>query len=348
MIYKYEECNPIWINFENPTGEKGRGGLENSGAKGHAFEHFKKGEEKVLCDFAGGGIVRRIWLTLSDRSENVMKNVILKMYWDASQTAQVDCPLGDFFCMGLGKMRSFENCFFSTAEGRSFCCFIPMPFKKNCKIILVNNSGIDINNLFYDINISLEPVDDDAMYFHTVFRDVEKNKLEEEVEILPLAKGPGRFLGCSIAIIPNEKAYKDLWWGEGEVKIYLDGDTNYPTLAGTGTEDYIGSAWELGEFINRTQGCVCKEAMSASFYRFHLDDKIFFKDSIKVTIQAMGGGDAEKVKDVIKRNEPCIPVTFDDGDVHFIYKKADCDFKGYTNFFRQDHYRLTAYYYVKI
>ena len=315
MLYKYEESEPRWITFENPKGEKGIGGAENFGAKGHAFEHFDIGEVKTLCDFRGSGVVRRIWITLSDRSENVLRNVIIKMYWDDSKKPCVECPIGDFFCMGLGKMHSFENCFFSTAEGRSFCCFIPMPFRKSCKITLTNNSGEYINCLFYDVDISIEPVGDDDMYFCTSFRDIEENELEKEVEILPEIKGKGRFLGCNIAIIPNEEVYKDIWWGEGEVKIYLDGDTDYPTLVGTGTEDYIGSAWELGEFINRTRGCVSKEGLAASFYRFHVEDKIYFKNEIKVTLQAMGGGPAERVR--------------------------------YVNFFRQDHYRLTAYYYIK-
>ena len=164
-------------------------------------------------------------------------------------------------------------------RGRSFCCFIPMPFRKSCKITLTNNSGEYINCLFYDVDISIEPVGDD-MYFFTSFRDIEENELEKEVEILPEIKGKGRFLGCNIAIIPNEEVYKDIWWGEGEVKIYLDGDTDYPTLVGTGTEDYIGLAWELGEFINRTRGCVSKEGLAALFYRFHVGDKIYFKNDI--------------------------------------------------------------------
>lgn len=347
MIYEYEDSTPVWINFENPKGAKGCGGTENSGAKGHAFEHFHAGEEKVLCDLQGSGVVRRIWLTINDRSESILKNVTIKMVWDNAQKAQVECPLGDSFCMGLGKMRSFENCFFSTAEGRSFCCFIPMPFKTNCRIVLVNGSGMDINNLFYDINISLERITDNDMYFHAVFRETEKNDIEEDVEILSVPAGAGRFLGCSIAVIPDEDAYGDLWWGEGEVKIYLDGDTAYPSLVGTGTEDYIGSAWELGEFIGRTQGCVCKEGMAASFYRFHVEDKIYFKKDIRVKLQAMGGGDASKVKKVMERGIPCIPVSFDDGDIHHIYKQENSDLRGYTNFFRQDHYRVTAYYYRK-
>lgn len=348
MIYKYEKSEPRWINFENKNGEKGGGGKENNGAKGHAWEHFYQGEEKILCDFEGSGIVRKIWITLSNREPDILQNVFLKMYWDNTEIPQVEVPIGDFFCMGLGKMVRFENNFFSTAEGRSFSCFIPMPFKKHCKIVLFNNSGKYINNLFYDIDITLQDIFDDDMYFYAKFQNIERNEIEKDVEILPKIEGTGKYLGANIAVIPNEEWYGDLWWGEGEVKAFVDGDTKYPTLAGTGAEDYIGSAWELGEFINRYQGCVMREGNAVSMYRFHVDDPICFEKDICVTIQAMGGGMAEKVKKVLEDGYPCIPVTYDDGELHHIYKSdLDIELSGYVNFYRTDHYRIVAYYYKK-
>lgn len=223
MIYKYRKSEPRWINFENKTGEKGAGGMENNGAKGHAFAHFENGEEKELC----------------------------------------------------------------------------------C------------------------------------------NELEKDVEILPKTVGTGRFLGASVSILPDEKQYGDIWWGEGEVKVYLDGDRDYPTLAGTGTEDYIGSAWELGEFINRTQGCTCKNGLQASFYRFHIDDEINFSDDIRVTLQAMGGGGADNVRKAKESGAACAIVSCDDGELHGVYKTDITDYKGYTNFYRQDRYRTVAYFYKK-
>jgi hypothetical protein len=348
LIYKHRKSEPRWINFENPTGKKGKAGIENCGAKGHAWEHFYKDETKVLCDFCGTGIIRRIWLTLSDRSKEVLQGVILKMYWDDSPVPQVDVPLGDFFCMGLRVMKPFENHFFSTAEGRSFCCVIPMPFKKNCKITLTNNSEKYINNLFYDINLTLEDVEDEDMYFCASFKDIELNELEQDVEILTLKNDTGRFLGTSIGVIPNEEWYGDLWWGEGEVKIYLDGDNEFPTLAGTGAEDYIGSAWEMGEFINDCTGCVEKQGNSVSMYRFHVEDSVCFGENIRVTLQTIGGGNFQKVKNVINKGYPCVPVTYDDGDLHHIYRKNEAiDLNGYVNFYRCDSYRVVAYYYKK-
>lgn len=348
MIYKYKKSEPRWINFENHNGEKGKGGIENFGAKGHAWEHFFENETKILCDFEGSGVVRRIWITLSDRSPEVLQGVILKMYWDNSIVPQVDVPLGDFFCMSTGVMKPFENHFFSTTEGRSFSCCIPMPFKKHCKITLTNNSGKYINNLFYDINITLENLECDDMCFHTDFKNIPLNDIGKDVEILSEQKGSGRYLGTSIGVFPNVEWYGDLWWGEGEVKVYLDGDKDFPTLVGTGAEDYIGSAWELGEFINNSSGCVSKQDNNVSMYRFHINDSIYFHESICVKLQTIGGGIAKKVKKVIQNGFPCVPVTFDDGDLHQIYKNNNsADLKGYVNFYRCDSYRIVAYFYKK-
>lgn len=346
MFYKYKKSAPRWISFENSSGTKSSGGKENNGAKGHACEALKSNEEKTLCDFKGSGIVRRIWITLSDRSKEVLQGVIIRAWWDNAEKPQVECPLGDFFCMSTGVMTAFENCCFSTAEGRSFCCFIPMPFRHNCRITLKNQSGKDIGNLFYDVDLTIEELNDDDMYFCALFSDIDSNQVEKEVEILPFTQGCGRFLGASVGIFPDEKNYGDLWWGEGEVKIYIDGDKDYPTLCGTGTEDYIGSAWELGEFINRTSGCTSKKGLTTSFYRFHVDDEIYFEKDIRVTLQAMGGGPAEKVRDSINKGAPCVPVSSD--ATGNIYKAEKIDFDGYTNFFRSDHYRIVAYYYKKI
>jgi hypothetical protein len=224
-----------------------------------------------------------------------------------------------------------------------------MPFLKNARILLWNNSGKYINNLFYDINLTLESLSDNVMHFCTHFQDLPKNQLEEDISILPLTQGAGRFLGANIAVIPNETAYPNLWWGEGEVKIYLDGDSTHPTLAGTGAEDYVGSAWELGEFINEYQGCVTRIGNSVSMYRFHVLDPIFFQREICVKLQAMGGGPWDRVKTLRETHAPHTLVTYDDGDIHPIYRStSQTEPKGYVNFFRQDHYRTVAYFYKKI
>ncbi len=347
MLYRYTKSEPRWISFENRTGAKGGGGFENNGAKGHAWEHFFAGEEKVLCDLTASGVLRRIWFTLSDRSEMTLQNVILRCYWDGSDEPQVDVPIGDFFCMGLGVMRGFENEFFATAEGRSFVCTIPMPFRSRCRVVLVNNTGRKINNLFYDLDLTLEELSDDDMRFHARFSDG-VNQLCEDVKILPRVSGSGRFLGTSIAVIPDTERYGELWWGEGEVKIYLDGDRELPTLVGTGAEDYIGSAWELGEFVNRCSGCVTRRGNAVSMYRFHVRDSICFASDIEVTLQAMGGERCEPVRAAIAKGSPLVPVSYDNGDLHGIYgTDFDGELEGYVNFYRVDRYRTVAYYYLR-
>jgi hypothetical protein len=347
-VFEFRKSEPRWINFENHTGEKGKGAMENNGGKGHPCEIFNAGEEKVLCDFEGTGIIRRIWITLSDRSTEVLKNVYVKMYWDDAEQPQVNVPLGDFFCMGLGETRKFENHFFTTGEGKSFVCTIPMPFRKHAKILLCNYSDLRISHLFYDINLTLEELSQDAMYFCADFKEVLENELEKDIEILDFKGSSGRFLGTNIAVIPNDERYHNLWWGEGEVKIYIDGDTEYPTMSGTGAEDYVGAAWGLGEFHNDCNGCVMRKGNAVSIYRFHLHDEIYFKNDIRVTLQALGGGPYDILKDAIAENAPLTPAYYGaNGVLNLIYKKEfDGELSGWVNFFRQDHYRTVAYYYT--
>ena len=197
-----------------------------------------------------------------------------------------------------------------------------------------------------DINLTLEDVSADDMYFHARFSDLPENPLEEDVEILSLQQSCGRFLGTNIAVIPNTELYGDIWWGEGAVKIWLDGDTCLPTLVGTGSEDYVGSAWELGEFCNRFQGCVTRIGNAVSMYRFHVKDPIFFRSDIRVTLQTMGGGMWEKVQKLRERNAPHTYASYDsNGTLHQIYRSEEpVEPEGYVNFFRRDHYRTVAYF----
>ncbi|MBE6611105.1 MAG: DUF2961 domain-containing protein [Ruminococcaceae bacterium] len=347
MIYEFKNSEPRWITFENPKGEKGKGAMENNGAKGHPAETFPAGSVKTLCDFDGCGIVRRIWITVNERAPEILKNIRLRMYWDNAAEPQVDVPLCDFFCMGLGEMRPFENRYFTTAEGRSFCCTIPMPFRRHAKITLANECGTDIRNLFYDIDLTLEALSDAVMYFHADFTHIPQNELEKDVTILNCTSG-GRYLGASIAIYPDNGRYKGLWWGEGEIKMYIDGDTDYPTVVGTGAEDYTGSAWGLGEFINRDQGCANKKDGNFSFYRFHVEDAIYFKENIRVTLQTIGGGEAKDVITLAERGVPHTVISYDSDCIHGVYGQdySRDGLAGWVNFYRQDEYRIVAYYYT--
>jgi hypothetical protein len=143
-----------------------------------------------------------------------------------------------------------------------------------------------------------DPHGDDVLYFHGVFRRENPTTMKEDFEILPCVKGKGRYLGATLSVIPDQDTYFTSWWGEGEVKVYLDGDTEFPTLSGTGTEDYIGTGWGQGQYDNLYQGChiADREKFQYCFYRLHVPDPVYFHENIRVTIQQIGHGNAAMKK----------------------------------------------------
>ncbi|MBN1881713.1 MAG: DUF2961 domain-containing protein [Deltaproteobacteria bacterium] len=281
-----------WASPENWNGVKGAGGKENGGRKGSAFFYLPAGEEKVLAQVSGtSGTLRRIWITINDRTPEMIRGIRLDIYWDNAATPAVSTPLGDFFGHGLGRMRPFESALFSSPEGRSFVSVVPMPFKTGMKVVVTNESGINLSLFYYDINYTIgDDHTNDVSYFHAHFRRENPTTFQQDFEILPKIEGKGRYLGAQIGLILDTKKYGTAWWGEGEAKIYLDGDTDYPTLCGTGNEDYIGSAFNLWSFVNLYQGCALadEENMQYSFYRLHIPDPVYFYEDIRVTLQQMG------------------------------------------------------------
>lgn len=345
-----------WISFENIRGEKGAAAKENKGAKGHSSEWIRAGERRLLMDYSGAGIIHRIWMTVIDRSPAALRSVRVEMYWDNAAKPAVSAPLGDFFGVSLGLKTAFQSAAFADPEGRSFNCYIPMPFKKHAKIVFINESKTD-QLLFYDINFSaLKQPPPQAAYFHAYWSTNKGVGLGQDFAILPEIKGKGRFLGTNIGIV-TDKVYGSTWFGEGEVKIYLDGDQQYPTLAGTGTEDYIGSAWNLGAFSNLYQGAPVVDKVKGrfSFYRYHIPDPVFFKSSCKVTIQQMGGGGRDSIRAIIKAGGQARPVSVmtRDGLIPLLDTPGYPDLfddrfskDEWVNFYRIDHYSATAYFYL--
>lgn len=345
-----------WISFENPTGEKGKGGMENKGAKGNASQWIKAHTSKVIADFQGAGIINRIWMTVIDRSPRCLRSITLQIYWDGASKPAVSVPLGDFFGVGLGRRAPFQSALFSDPEGRSFNCYVPMPFKKHAKVVFVNESDVD-ELFFYDINLTkLKTPPQNISYFHAYWSNNDGAKLGEDFEVLPRVNGRGRFLGTNVGVIPD-KVYGDLWWGEGEVKTYLDNDREFPTLVGTGTEDYIGSAWNMGTFSNLYQGVtvVDKPGRQYTFYRYHVPDPIYFQQNCRVTIQQMGGAGRDLIRNVIKAGGQAKPVSvmtkngliklFETKDYPDLFDdKFPAD--EWTNFYRVDNYSATAYFYL--
>lgn len=348
-LFTFQKSRPVWVSFENGTGKQGKGGLENNGAKGHPFEYFAAGEEKVLCDLEGPGVVRRIWFTLNDRGREMLSQVYLCAYWDGEETPSVYAPVGDFFCMGNGHMLPFENELFASPEGRSFLCTVPMPFQKRARLTLKNLSGKDNTHLFYDVNLTREALPPETLYFHAVHTVTTHGELGKDIPILPEVRGRGRFLGMSLSLTVNRE-YGDSWWGEGEVKVYLEGEST-PSLVGTGTEDYLGTAWGQGEFINHRQGCTRNQGDEVSFYRLHTADPIFFEKGCRVELQAIGGCSKAQARRLMESGAEMIPVAADLGGrmVHLYQRDWNWEQlpeEAFITFYRRDSFASTAYYYL--
>lgn len=281
-----------WASAENPTGEKGRAGQANGGRKGSPSILLKAGESRVLAESAGvSGTVRRIWMTFPDRSPYMLRGLRIDMFWDGARTPAVSAPVGDFFGVGLGRTAAFESALFSNPEGRSFNCVVPMPFKTGMQIVITNESQADVTELFYQVDYTLGDAHGaNTLYFHVHYRRENPTQLQRDYTVLPRVEGRGCYLGANFGVIIDRKTYFDTWWGEGEVKVYLDGDQECPTLSGTGTEDYIGSAWGLGQFANELQGCPVADGAGGCwcFYRYHVPDPVVFYRDVRITIQQIG------------------------------------------------------------
>lgn len=345
-----------WSSFENAKAEKGQGGAENKTAKGHAFEIVPPGQTRVLLDVKGAGLVQRIWMTISNRTPAVLRSARVEMYWDDAAKPAVSVPLGDFFGLGLGRLLPFQNALFSDPEGRSFTSYIPMPYRKAARIIFINDSDASLL-LFYDVDfLRLKTQRPEAMYFHAFWNRNAKTELGKDFEILPEIKGKGRYLGSNLGMI-SDPQYGDTWWGEGEAKIYLDGDTSLPTLTGTGSEDFVGSGWGLGTFAHMYQGSLVADEKRHqwAFYRYHIPDAVYFHKSCRVTIQVLGGASVPEARQLTQKGVPFTPVTTSTettGITKLLEQNpqqpiADSnDPTAFVVFYREIDYSSTAYFYL--
>ena len=365
-IQKYYKAAPegvetIWFSSENKQGKKGRAGTTNKGAKGDAFTMIGPGDTLTILDYKGSGIITKIWSANSIQwAKENRRKLSIHMYWDGEEKPAVSAPFIDFFGVGLGLTSTFENEFFSMPEGRSFNCAIPMPFRKRAKIDIVNETDQFIM-FYYKINVvKLPKLEDDALYFHAYWNRDTATVKGVDYTILPKVEGRGRYLGTNIGVIGNEK-YRGSWFGEGEVKIYLDGDNEFPSLSGTGTEDYIGTGWGQGEFATRIQGSTVsnKEHDLYTFYRFHTYDPVYFHKDCKVTIQQIGNSTKERIIEMNKNGAEIVPVwSYVEKDGYDAAKRyldmenppsvTSDEFPGgvSTNFYRNDDVSATAYFYL--
>ncbi|MDB6095515.1 MAG: hypothetical protein JWM32_3077 [Verrucomicrobia bacterium] len=294
------------LSAENFAGAKGGGGratLETSlnpgmaqcardlgqGWKVSPCLAIPKGTTVTLMDHEGPGVVRHFWSTLE---VGLHRHMILRIYWDGQALPSVEAPLGDFMCNAWGESQVVAALPINVNPKGGLNCFFPMPFRRHCRMTIENDSERDCTHFFYTINYTLEPVPDGALNFHAQFRRVNVVPEKEAYTIVDGIEGAGHYAGTFLAWEQRRAG----WWGEGEVKMYLDGDREFPTICGTGTEDYFGGAWNFGATnftapffgFHQVRGQSEQAGTRMTMYRFHLPDPVHFKRDLRITVQALG------------------------------------------------------------
>jgi len=275
------------ISFENPTGAPGEGGKAASrlgpGRKGSPMRDVKAGETVTLCDIAGPGVIRHVWVTTRPEPVN-LRGFLVRAYWDGQEHPSIECPLADFMGIAHGQVRAHQSAVHSVGPSAGMNFWLPMPFAKQARLTL-SNEGPRTSPIYYQVDYTVGnalPVGVGRL--HASFRRENPTTLKRDFEILPRREGKGRFVGSVIGI----HALGPDWWGEGEIKVYLDGDREFPTICGTGSEDYVGLSWGIQPSAFLYNGCSLNEAGYVSMYRWHLPDPVLWKKDCRVTIQQIG------------------------------------------------------------
>lgn len=241
----------------------------------------------TLMDIDGPAVIQHIWITIDTRW---YRDLILRFYWDGEEQPSVEVPVGDFFCNGWKTRCNVLSLPINVNPSGGFNCYFPMPFRKHARITVENRAPAEVGGFFYAINYALTEIGDDDAYFHAQFRRTNPLPYLEDYTILDGVKGKGQYVGTYVAWQQNSSG----WWGEGEFKAFIDGDKDFPTICGTGTEDYFGGAWGFGAtysapYLGYPLGEVDgKPGSRHGLYRFHIMDPIRFTQDLKVTMQAIG------------------------------------------------------------
>ena len=309
-LFQITDAKTRSICPENFKGEPGKGGMcpvEKGNAKNAArdlgtgwkvnpYICIPAGETFEIANIDSSGIIQHIWLTPT----GTWRNTIIRFYWDGADEPSVECPIGDFFCVGWGKYAQINSLPVCVNPGSAFNCYWQMPFKKSCRITLENRS-VDTVTMFYQIDYTLCEVDKDAGYFHAQFRRTNPLPYKSVYTIVDGIEGKGQYIGTFMAWGVNNNG----WWGEGEIKFFMDGDRDYPTICGTGTEDYFCGSYNFedsrthdhyrsfttpygGFYDLNNQDGLYKVQKRFGMYRFHIVDPIRFEKDLRVTIQALG------------------------------------------------------------
>lgn len=274
------------ISFENPTGAPGAGGHAASnlgvGRKGAPAREIKPGETVQMCDIAGPGTIRHIWVTCAHKDPAALRSFVIRAYYDGQEHPSIECPVGDFFGMAHGKVMPYFSAVHSVGPEAGMNLWLPMPFTNRVRITFTNEWN-QPTPLFYSIDYTLgDKHPTDVGRLHVLFRRENPTKLKEDFELLPQRKQKGRFIGSVIGI---RNMHPDQWWGEGEVKVYMDGDKDFATIVGTGSEDYVGLSWGVQQTPFFYNGCSLNQKNFVSMYRWHLPDPISWKKQARITIQ---------------------------------------------------------------
>jgi len=295
------------ISPENFTGEKGKGGMATEGTGqaaaidlGRGWKispsvRIDPGTTFTLAEIEGPGAIQHIWITT--RPAN-WRSLVLRMYWDGEESPSVETPYGDFFCNGWCEFARVSSLPIAANPAGGFNSYWEMPFRKSARFTLENVSR-EVATVYYQITYALTDVPGDAGYFHAQWRRSNPLPYKEPHTILDGVQGRGHYVGTYIAWGVNNNG----WWGEGEIKFYLDGDGEFPTICGTGTEDYFGGAWSFehpkGEYgvystpflglcqVIKPDG-MYRSQQRFGMYRWHVQDPIRFEEDLRVTIQALG------------------------------------------------------------
>ncbi len=279
------------ICFENPTGAPGEGGKAASklgvGRKGAPAITLNAGQEVQLCHVKGPGTIRHIWMTTSNNPMN-LRSLVIRAWWEDQAHPSIECPIGDFMGYAHGKVMPYFSAAHSLGRNAGMNIWLPMPFTKAAKITLTNEGKENVP-LFYQIDYTIEDKHpSDVGRLHVLFARENPTTEKRDFELLPKRTGKGRYIGALIGI---RNLHPGQWWGEGEIKVYMDGDTEFPTIVGTGSEDYVGLSYGMQQTPYLYNGCNLNQDNFVSMYRWHLPDPIYWKKEARITIQQIAWRD---------------------------------------------------------
>jgi hypothetical protein len=313
------------ISAENPEGKPGAGGTAASrlgrGRKGRPCIELPRGKETVLAQIDGPGIIQHFWVTVTDRTDKgyfVLRDLVLRMSWDGESRPSVEVPLGDFFANGFGARCAVNSLPIVVNPTGGMNCYFPLPFGKGARVTIENQHAADITQFFYQVDYTLvDQLPAAAGTFHAQWRRENLTQAGRDYTILDNVTGKGKYVGTYLAWTSLER----FWWGEGEVKFFIDDDQELPTICGTGTEDYFGGAWcfyedregqltettystpflgypyfsEQTKVFNSLSGVDMRKLDKVfdlvpkhGLYRWHIADPIQFDSRLRVTIQQIG------------------------------------------------------------